>query len=193
MTTAVSGLVKIGRTQKDQYLKRMQILENNGYSNVTGLKKFFAIEVKDYEDKEKLLHEIFAKSRVGESELFALDFELLQQLLLAFEGKVVFPPGVDKEKQFDNVTVARKEDAKFSFYKKGLKNNDEVTFTHDKNVKAYVAGENVVSYGDQLWKLSPLTRQLFIQQGKSNKSGAYQGSNYFEYKGIKLKNLPNCL
>ena len=91
MTTAVSGLIKIGKTQTKQYPERMRFLEANGYYNVVGLKRLFAIEVADYSEKETLLHEIFAKHRVGSSELFALDYDLVQQLLLSFVGEVVFP------------------------------------------------------------------------------------------------------
>lgn len=61
MTTAVSGLVKIGKTGNDNYRERMRFLEANGYYNVTGLKRFFAIELEDYGNKESLLHEIFSK------------------------------------------------------------------------------------------------------------------------------------
>ena len=47
MTTAVSGLIKIGKTQTKQYPERMRFLEANGYYNVVGLKRLFAIEVAD--------------------------------------------------------------------------------------------------------------------------------------------------
>ena len=54
MTTAVPGLIKIGKTGMDNFEQRMYQLERNGYSNVTALKRKFAIEVEDYDDKEKL-------------------------------------------------------------------------------------------------------------------------------------------
>ena len=59
MNTAVSGLIKIGKTGLQNYNERMRHLERNGYYNVSGLKQFFAIELNDYDDKEALLHEIF--------------------------------------------------------------------------------------------------------------------------------------
>ena len=45
MTTVVSGLIKIGKTRNDQFENRMRSLESNGYANITGLKREFAIEV----------------------------------------------------------------------------------------------------------------------------------------------------
>lgn len=55
MTTVVPGLVKIGKTGLNNFEQRMYNLEKNGYSNVVGLKRAFAIEVDDYDEKEALL------------------------------------------------------------------------------------------------------------------------------------------
>lgn len=41
MITAVSGLIKIGKTGSGNYQDRMRFLESNGYYNVAGLKRFF--------------------------------------------------------------------------------------------------------------------------------------------------------
>ena len=171
MNTAVSGLIKIGKTGSQNYGERMRYLEGNGYHNVSGLKRFFAIELDDYDDKESLLH------------------ELVKQLLLAFDGKVVYPKHIDKEREFDEVTQSRKQGALFSFYRKGLKNGDVITFAQDKTISATVVGEREVEYDGEIYKLSPLTRNIFQQKGKRNASGAYQGAAYWMLNGKKLKDL----
>ena len=191
MTTSVSGLIKIGKTKTDNYQERMRFLETNGYYNVSGLKRYFAIELIDYDDKESLLHEIFNKHQVGTSELFALDQTLARQLLLSLDGKVIFPITDDKEKEFDNLSKVRKQEALFSFYKKGLKNGDEINFLADKSITAKVSGERTVSYKNEMWKLSPLTSELYSCLGKVNKSGAYRGASHWEFDGKKLVDLPN--
>lgn len=104
MTTVVSGLVKIGKTRTDQFENRMNNLENNGYRNVSGLKREFAIEVNDYDDKETLLHTLFEKSQVGDTELFAVDINLVKQLLSSFDGKQIYPKDESKEDVFDEAT-----------------------------------------------------------------------------------------
>lgn len=108
MTTVVPGLIKIGKTGLDNYEQRMYFLEHNGYSNVTGLKRRFAIEVDDYDDKELLLDDIFSKSRVSNSELFAVDVDLVVQLLSSFDGKQIYPEEVTKEQVFDEATAERR-------------------------------------------------------------------------------------
>jgi len=191
MTTAVSGLIKIGQTGIDNYQERMRNLEANGYYNVSGLKRFFAIELDDYNDKEILLKEIFNKHQVGNSELFALDYDLVRQLLLSFEGKVIYPKDIDKEKEFDEVSKAREQGSRFSFYKKGIKDGEEIVFIADKEITAKVVGEREVEYGDQTWKLAPLTYKIYEQKGGLNGSGAYQGAAYWQYKGKRLRDLPD--
>ncbi len=191
MTTTVSGLVKIGQTGTSNFPERMRNLEANGYYNVAGLKRFFAIELEDYVEKEVLLHDIFNKHRVGESELFALDQELIRQLLLSFKGKIIYPENVDQEKEFDEVSEVRKQSRLFSFYRKGLKDGDTITFKNDESMTAKVVGEREVEYGGQTWKLSPLTYKLYEERGELNNSGAYAGADYFKYKGKKLRDLPD--
>lgn len=191
MTTAVSGLIKIGQTGTGNYQERMRNLEANGYYNVAGLKRFFAIELEDYIEKEILLHDIFNKHQVGESELFALDQELIRQLLLSFKGKIIYPENIDQEKEFDEVTRARKQSGLFTFYRKGLKNGDIIVFKDDEAITAKVVSEREVEYGGQIWKLSPLAYKLYEQRGGLNTSGAYAGADYFKYKGKRLRDLPD--
>ena len=108
MSTVVPGLVKLGKTGSDSFQSRMYNLESNGYKNVTGLKREFAIEVEDYDEKETLLDDIFSRSRVAGTELFALDINLVIQLLASFEGDQIYPPVQEetKEQTFEKATVA---------------------------------------------------------------------------------------
>ena len=102
----------------------MNYLEKNGYHNVTGLKRAFAIEVDNYDEKEKMLHNIFSKSQVQDSELFTLDIDLAKQLLSAFEGIVIYP----KENKKDIFIEATD-----SFEEKGL----DVNRHHFKEIEFY--------------------------------------------------------
>ena len=104
MTTAVPGLIKIGKTGSNNFEQRMYNLEHDGYRNVTALKRSFAIEVDDYDAKEALLHTIFEKSQVSDTELFALDVNVAIQLLSSFEGDVVYPKTETKEEIFTGAT-----------------------------------------------------------------------------------------
>lgn len=126
MTTIVDGLIKIGKTQTDQFERRMYILEHNGYQNVTGLKRAFGIEVDEYDEKEVLLHTIFGKSRVGNTELFSVDVSTAIQLLSSFDGDIIYPKGEAKSAIFTTATEARMSryipDGEY-YYKKSKKSD----------------------------------------------------------------------
>lgn len=133
MTTVVPGLIKIGKTGLNNFDQRMYMLEHNGYSNVTALKRHFAIEVEDYDEKESLLHTIFAKSRVADTELFAVDVNVCTQLLSSFDGTVVYPKNESKDEIFDVATDNSKSklipNGEYTFQKKKKSDNKTVKAT----------------------------------------------------------------
>jgi len=104
METCVEGLVKIGKTGSDNFEQRMSIIERDGYHRISVLRRNFAIEVDDYDEKERLLHEIFEKSRVGDSELFAVDINVVRQLMSSMEGRKIYPKEETKEEIFEQAT-----------------------------------------------------------------------------------------
>ncbi len=138
MSCVVDGLIKIGKCTAGSFEQQMQNLEKNGYRNVTGLKREFAISVEDFEDKSAMLGAIFEKSRVGDTDLFALDLDVAMQLLASFDGNVVYPVTETKTQLFQRVTDNRESkkipNGKYFFEK--LKKSD------DKTVKARVMIEN---------------------------------------------------
>lgn len=133
MTTVVPGLIKIGKTGSANFEQRMYNLEHNGYSNVTGLKRSFAIEVEVYEDKETLLHTIFEKSQVADTELFAVDVNIARQLLSSFDGTVVYPQDESKKKIFEEAADNSKSmlipDGQYFFERKKKSDNRIVKAT----------------------------------------------------------------
>lgn len=145
MSTVVDGLIKIGRTGELNFEQRIYNLERNGYFNVTGLKRRFAIKVEDYDEKEQLLDEIFSKSRVPNSELFALDIDLVIQLLSSFEGTQVYPQTETKEESFDKATAEHKEHVEASLIPDGT----------------YYLKRRMKKDGNKLW-----TAKMFAHNGK---------------------------
>ena len=110
METVVPGLIKIGKTGSENFESRMYQLERNGYNNVVGLKRRFAIEVDSYDEKEALIDSLFDRSRLQNSELFALDVDLVI-LLSSFEGKQVYPKNETKEESFKEATQNQQDAA----------------------------------------------------------------------------------
>ena len=151
MTTIVPGLVKIGKTGVDNYEQRMYSLERNGYVNVVGLKRRFAIEVDDYDEKEALLHDIFSKSNIENTELFAIDVDLVVQLLSSFEGKQIYPESISKEESFDTATDERENTISIKKY----------TVPQGE----YYFKENVKGYGLVSATMLVQDRQFIVKKG----------------------------
>lgn len=131
MTTAVPGLIKIGKTGSNNFDRRMYNLEHDGYRNVTALKRAFAIEVEDYDEKESMLHTIFEKSRLADTELFAIDVNIVKQLLSSFDGTLVYPKTETKNEVFDEATDNTKSkmipNGIYTFKRKKMSENKLVT------------------------------------------------------------------
>ena len=87
MKTVIKGVYKIGISDVSNFEGRMRHLENNGYANVAGLERILAVKTDNYKEKENLLHEIFSKSRIGDTELFAVDENLVKRLFYRFAAK----------------------------------------------------------------------------------------------------------
>lgn len=130
MSTVVSGLIKIGKTGNEQFENRMRFLENNGYANITGLKREFAIEVDGYDEKEKLIHDIFSKSRIVGTELFALDIELAKSLLASLDGKQIYPKDKSKKEVFKESTEEMKLKTDIGFVPDG-------EYVLNRNIKGF--------------------------------------------------------
>lgn len=142
MTTVVSGLIKIGKTGNDQFENRMRFLESNGYANITGLKREFSIEVDGYDEKEKLIHDIFSKSRIVGTELFALDIEVAKSLLSSLDGKQIYPKDKSKKEVFKESTEEIKLKTEVGFVPDG-------EYVLNRNIKGFgkVNGKAIVKDG----------------------------------------------
>ena len=203
MTTVVPGLVKIGKTNTSNFEERMYKLESDGYKNITGLKRLFAIEVEDYDQKEKMLHTIFSKSNIEGTELFAVDKNLVVQFLSSFEGRIIYPPEKSREDIFNeasreectyqrlvregfieekisNLDYPKKKPFRFSIVDIGI--GEELAYIDDPSIVVTVVSDNEVSYNGEIYSLSTLAEKL-----KGLK--AVQGSLYFTYKGERLTDL----
>lgn len=98
--------------------------------------------IRNVNRKEKLLHEIFSKSRVPNTELFALDKDLVIQLLSSFEGRQVYPEIETKEEVYNKSKDEFKSKQDVDLIPDGI-------YTINRKVKRYgkVYAEMVVEDG----------------------------------------------
>lgn len=64
-----------------------------------------------------------------------------------------------------------------------------ITFKYDESISALVVDDNHVSFDGRVMLMSPLTRLIMERLGKANKSGAYQGAQYWKYGDTLLAEM----
>lgn len=176
--SCTQGLLKIGCTQTDQFENRMSFLENNGYQQFNGFHREFAVEVDDYRAKESLMHRLFDKSQVKLSgkgiEMFAVDINLVIDLMKAFGGRQVYPPlPAVNNNSTSSGSIVRKQEAKpLTFSMIGIPVGSELTYKDDPSRKAVtVDNKNHILWNGQTYTLSGLAS--LWRNGQSVQGGAY--------------------
>lgn len=61
-----------------------------------------------------------------------------------------------------------------------------IDYASDNSIHAKVVSDKEVEFEGKRWHLSPLKREIETRKGTVNASGAYKGSQHWEYDGIKL-------
>lgn len=65
----------------------------------------------------------------------------------------------------------------------------EITFKYDESITARVVDDNHVEFEGRVMLMSPLTKLIMERLGKANKSGAYQGAQYWKYGDTLLADM----
>ncbi|MDR1285137.1 MAG: GIY-YIG nuclease family protein [Campylobacteraceae bacterium] len=190
--------IKIGKSSRYPDIRSKE-LDNTSVS--LPYRVYATIKTVKFNEVEKLVHRFIKKLnpnlRIRESREFfnikpedAADiFEDISETI--DDAEVEYWSGNTKVVSADNDNKQRKQGKLFSFYDKGLSDGDIIKFVDDKTITAAIFGKREVKFEDKKWKLSPLVYEIFKRKNELNSSGAYQGAAYFEFNGIKLKDLPD--
>lgn len=169
---------------------------------------YATLKTKKFIEAEKLIHSFIKKLnptlRIRDRrEFFAIKPEdaanilediacVLDEAVIEYwsHGKIVIDEGPSKGQAGEN---SRKKGKRFTFYAKGLKIGDEISFIDNPEIIAEVCDEKEVIFEEKKWKLSPLAYEIFKRKKNLNKSGAYQGAYYFKHQGVRLTELPDIV
>ncbi len=181
MTTSVKGIIKIGKT--DDFKKRMDHLEQNGYWNVCGLQRYYAVKVKDYDEKEKLIKKVFNKSQVANSELFALDVKIAKEMLESFDGKQIYPDPSSTSLVAPAAPAVVPKADRLTFKMLNIPIGSTLVYVPDNSITCTTVDNNsTVIYKGKNYKLSGLVKYL-------KNGGSWQGGFFFTYNGKKLTDI----
>ncbi len=188
--------VKIGKSRRLPEVRSREL-----YNTAVPLpyEVYATLYTEKYNEAEKMIHKMIDRIsdlRINKSrEFFNIGPEDAYDILL--DIKNLLGDEAVLELKGDNVEVykndplrtKRKTSQVFDFYSRGLKDGDVIVFVDNPEVKAVVQGERTVIFENEIWYLSPLTRELYTRLGTVNPSGAYQGPLFFTFNGVRLTEL----
>lgn len=185
---AMPGYIKIGITKDVK--TRLKELDKTGIP--VPFRCHYAIQVEDYEAREKLLHAAFADHRVRKNrEFFLLAPERAVSALKAIGGTEfaeIENEMVDEEgKIIEEEQIKSKKQKRFPFAACGIPVGSEIVFTRDENKKAHVSEDDNVEYEGEIYSLSALAKKLLEEIGYNWKS--VQGPAYFTYNDEILADI----
>ena len=182
---AMPSVIKIGITTDIK--RRMRELDTTGIP--LPFRCHYAIEVEDYDIKEKLIHDAFSDHRVRKNrEFFTLSPERAVSMLKAIGGREVqFGNNemIDEDgSTFENAKIEKSLRTPFTFSSANIPVGAEITFTRDENKIAKVISDKKVEYEGEEYSLSALALKFFNELGYNWK--AVSGPASFKYDGEVL-------
>jgi hypothetical protein len=182
------GILKVGIANNEINLKeRFRSHEVDGYRGQIFV-PFFAVSTPKNEAVEKLMKELFSKSRIEGTELYVIDKEVLKEFFEIFADKIVFP----KQDKNDDEKVKQPNAAKVKRSDLGIEYGDPLVFSLNKKYSKNFVVENidddVVRYEGNDYSLTRIAKILY-RECVNKEPAALNGNDYFLFNGRKLSDL----
>lgn len=176
--------VKIGRCSDLD--KRLKSLSSNTAVPLP-FECFYACEVDNGIKIEKKLHMIFHEARVSKHrEFFKVDPEKVVAVMQLVAIKEVQP--ISATTPDDEIHATRKEIVEhnlFNFVEAGISLGSEIYLTRDPNIKAIVIDQHRVSYDNEAYDFTELTKKL-LKKHLNRDRQSISTPRYWSYDGEML-------
>lgn len=178
---SMDNYVKIGQTTN--LTQRLKSLDTTGVP--LSFECFYAIEVEDYKEIEKLLHQVFADSRTRESrEFFQIGAQRVRAAMQLTGGLDVTPTTDTVENDDDQKALdkARTKREAFNFDMVGIPPQTELYFYDEKEITCTVIDKKQISFKGETTSLSKAASHIFIER-KSKKGEPISNISNMSYNG----------
>lgn len=182
---AMPELVKIGFTTNESVEDRLSQLSTHAGVPMP-FECFFAAEVDDVENKEKLLHSLFDDRRINKRrEFFRIEPEKAVTALRLCDYTDKTPGPVAMEAEDKKAIDAEKgRRSRINLSKLGIREGDTLTFSRDENLHAIVKANNKIEVNGIETSLSASALEILNRMGY--KTTSVSGSDYWVYDGELL-------
>ncbi|MFC4994263.1 GIY-YIG nuclease family protein [Rubritalea tangerina] len=184
----MDGLVKIGKTSRDEVQTRLNELYSTGVP--VPFECAYAARVEDYSKVERAFHQAFGPYRINSKrEFFKIEADQAIALLRLMALEDVTPSiieeatKVDSETQKSSKKVIRRPNQ--NFLEMGLKIGDTITFSQGDETAVIASGRKVLFRGEEV-SLTYVTKTLL-------NDGAYDVApgGYWYYGDRSLRDIYN--
>lgn len=189
-------LVKIGRTNN----LRRRLSELNRQSGVPAPSDvFYAAKVADMNRAERLMHQVFEDRRLLRKEFFrvtpeqacaALRLAEIEEVTITAQQDAVGALDSEVERQAVRSRRQRRESSRFSML--GIPVGSTLEYRRDKSVTCVVFDDRQVTYDDDQFSLSALTK-ILMQELEGLEWSSVRGWDQWMYKGQVLKEMRDSL
>jgi len=186
----MDNYVKIGQTiDLTQRLKSL--------SSATGVplpfECFYAIEVEDYIEVEKKLHDVFADNRINKNrEFFQIGAQRVRAAMELTGGRDITPTTDTVEDDDDQKALdkARTKREVFNFDMVGIPPQTELYFYDDKEITCTVIDKKQISFKGETTSLSKAASDIFMErkrkEGKPVSKMSFNGTLVWYLDGESL-------
>jgi hypothetical protein len=183
---AMPELVKIGFTTNESVEDRLSQLSAHAGVPMP-FECFFAAEVEDVEEKERLLHGLFDDKRINKRrEFFRIEPEKAVTALRLCKYTDRTPGPIAMEVEDKNAIEAQKvRRSRISLSKLGIREGDTLDFSRDDTIHAIVRANNKIEVDGIETSLSASALEILNRMGYK-KTTSVSGSDYWIYDGELL-------
>lgn len=183
---SMPGLIKIGSTKDIK--ERLKSLDKTGVP--TPFKLYYAIEIENYKQKERQLHQGYAKDRVRVNrEFFRIEPENATAMLKALGGREIDNTYIDISiDETGNMISTDLYDDRLpakpitTFEMLNIPIGTKLHFTRNENIVCEVYDNRKVKYQDNIYSLSQLSSEILIKK-YSWKGKNVNGFQFWKYEG----------
>ena len=183
---SMPGLIKIGITNRPI---RERLKELDSTELPTPFNLYYAIEIDNYKQKEKLIHKAYAKDRIRlNREFFKVEPENATALLKAVGGKEIDPSNINitidetgKEISPDTFDARLPQAPITTFEMLDIPLGSTLTFTRDDRIECEVVENRKVEFKGEITSLSQLSRSI-LHKFYNWKSNYINGFQFWEFE-----------
>ncbi len=185
----MGDLIKIGKTAQPIKNRMKELSAHSGVP--VPFVCYYACEVDDHDNVEKLLHNAFGDHRINDKrEFFRIHPERVKAALALVPAKDVTPNSDVVENQQEQRALNKSRAKNFNFSMVKINIGSELLLGQDETIKSIVSGNREIEYDGETGTLNKTTLRILKEKFHYNpEATGVQSATYWKYEGKYLSEI----